>query len=238
MAKILLGVTGSVAAIRAPALAAQLRAAGHQLKLVATKAALYFFDPAQLKEAEREKGKIGEKKDADSTFPFSRSWFFRDEDEWPDRDSGRLYQRDDPVLHIELRRWADLFLIAPLDANTLAKLANGLADNCLMCVWRAWDVNRPVLLAPAMNTLMWEHPLTDRHLRQLAADAQTDPVPTDLACEDLLIWINDHCPRLHIVPPISKRLACGDVGVGAMAAVEEIVAAVQSCLMNVDGGRQ
>ena len=230
MAKILLGVTGSVAAIRAPALAAQLRAAGHQLKLVATKAALYFFDPAQLKEAEREKGKIGEKKDADSTFPFSRSWFFRDEDEWPDRDSGRLYQRDDPVLHIELRRWADLLLIAPLDANTLAKLANGLADNCLMCVWGAWDVNRPVLLAPAMNTLMWEHPLTTRHLRQLAADAHHAPVPAFSENEELLDWMNENCAHLSVVPPVSKRLACGDVGVGAIAEVDDIVRHVRAHL--------
>src|SRR5436189_194001 len=79
----------------------------------------------------------------------------------------RSWRRDDPVLHIELRRWADLFLIAPLDANTLAKLASGLADNCLTCVWRAWHPARPVVLAPAMNTLMWEHPLTRQHLRQL-----------------------------------------------------------------------
>ena len=52
-------------------------------------------------------------------------------------------QRTDDVLHIELRRWADLLLIAPLDANTLAKLASGLSDNCLTCVWRAWDPSGP-----------------------------------------------------------------------------------------------
>ncbi|MFL5243829.1 MAG: flavoprotein [Gemmataceae bacterium] len=227
MANILLGITGSVAAIRVPVLAQQLHAAGHQLKVVATRAALYFFDPAQLNGPGMENRRKGEKEDAD--FPFANSWFFRDEDEWPNRDSGKLYERDDPVLHIELRRWADLLLIAPLDANTLAKLANGLADNCLTCVWRAWDVNRPVLLAPAMNTLMWEHPLTVRHLRQLAADAQPGPVPADLPTEELLTWINEHCPRLQIVPPVNKRLACGDIGVGAMAAVEEIVAAVSGC---------
>jgi phosphopantothenoylcysteine decarboxylase len=129
-------------------------------------------------------------------------------------------------LHIELRRWADLFLIAPLDANTLAKLAAGLADNCLTCVWRAWDPTRPVIIAPAMNTLMWEHPLTARHLRQLASDAGAGPAPDTLDVEELMDWMNQKCPKLRVVPPISKRLACGDVGVGAMAEVKEIVQAV------------
>jgi phosphopantothenoylcysteine decarboxylase len=191
MANILLGATGSVAAIKVPELFARLTQAGHQVKVVATHAALYFFDPAEI------------------TGPC-----YRDEDEWP----GKRYQRDDPVLHIELRRWADLFLIAPLDANTLAKLACGLADNCLTCVWRAWDPARPVVLAPAMNTLMWEHPLTCRHLRQLA-----DAVPADSDPETMIAWINEHSAKLRIVPPVSKRLACGDVGVGAMASVEEVV---------------
>ena len=127
-----------------------------------------------------------------------------DADEWP----GERYRRDDPVLHIELRRWADLLVIAPLDANTLAKLAAGLADNCLTCVWRAWDMSRPIVLAPAMNTLMWEHPLTARHLRQVSTDAR----------------------NLRIVEPITKGLACGDVGIGAMAEVDEIAARVSTIL--------
>src|SRR5262249_14487116 len=133
--------------------------------------------------------------------------------------------RDDPILHIELRRWAELLLVAPLDANTLAKLSGGLSDNCLTCVWRAWDVSRPVLLAPAMNTLMWEHPLTARHLRQLASDAGAEP-PGNVSLDELPGWINAHCSLLRILEPESRRLACGDVGVGAMAAVETIVEAV------------
>ena len=152
-----------------------------------------------------------------------------DEDEWPGREAGERYAREDAVLHIELRRWADLLLIAPLDANTLAKLAAGLADNCLTCVWRAWDLALPIVLAPAMNTLMWEHPLTARHLRQLAGDAGAVP-PADVALDDLPAWINRHCPRLRVVSPISKRLACGDVGVGALGALEEITSAVVAAL--------
>jgi phosphopantothenoylcysteine decarboxylase len=215
MANILLGVTGSVAAMRTPLLFDGLRKAGHQVKIVATQAALYFFDPAAL-----DPGRL----------PRNPEILILDADEWPGRTAGQRYQRDDPVLHIELRRWAELFLIAPLDANTLAKLANGLADNCLTCVWRAWDLSRPVMLAPAMNTLMWEHPLTGRHLRQLAEGAQTNDVPSHLDLDGLIAWMNRSCPNIRIVPPQNKRLACGDVGLGAMAEVEEIVAAVGNLL--------
>jgi phosphopantothenoylcysteine decarboxylase len=218
VANILLGVTGSVAAIRTPTLYRELKHVRHSVKIVATAASLYFFDPAaldprDLARPERDPAVV-----------------ILDEDEWPGQSSGRRYQRDDPVLHIELRRWADLLLIAPLDANTLAKLANGLADNCLTCVWRAWDPSRPVVLAPAMNTLMWEHRLTRRHLRQIALDAGGAEPPPDLDPDGTVVWINRTCPKLRIVAPQSKRLACGDVGVGAMAAPEDIAATVGGLL--------
>jgi phosphopantothenoylcysteine decarboxylase len=216
MANVLLGVTGSVAAIRTPVLYQELKQAGHQVKVVATRASLYFFDPAAFDPLDRAR-------------PERNPWaVVLDEDEWPGRDAGRRYQRLDPVMHIELRRWAELLVIAPLDANTLAKLANGLADNCLTCVWRAWDPGRPVVLAPAMNTLMWEHPLTARHLRQLACDAAGAVAPADMDQDGLLAWINASCPKLRVVPPQSKQLACGDVGLGAMADVADIVAAVHT----------
>jgi phosphopantothenoylcysteine decarboxylase len=211
MAKVLLGVTGSVAAIRTPELYQQLKQAGHQVRIVATRAALYFFDPARLDPVARHR---------------NPDIVTIDEDEWPGSSAGNHYRRDDKVLHIELRRWADLLLIAPLDANTLAKLVVGLADNCLTCVWRAWDPARPVILAPAMNTLMWEHRLTTRHLRQLAADAGAGVAPDNLDLDSLIAWMNRECLGLKIVPPVSKRLACGDVGVGAMADLKEIMAKV------------
>lgn len=202
MAKVLLGVTGSVAAIRTPDLFAALRQSGHEVKVVATQASLYFFQPQGLSDSEKV--------------------VFRDEDEWPGKTTGRVYQRDDPVLHIELRRWADILLIAPLDANTLAKIAIGLCDNCLTCVWRAWDWQRPIVLAPAMNTLMWDHPLTVRHLQafyELAVGRRCESVDLDA----LLHSINRHAHSLRIVGPQSKKLACGDVGLGAMSEVRDIV---------------
>jgi phosphopantothenoylcysteine decarboxylase len=207
MPNVLLGVTGSVAAIRTPELYQALCAAGHSVKVVATGAALYFFDPARL-------GGTAKGRDA--------SIVILDEDEWPGRGKGMLYSRDDPVLHIELRRWADALLIAPLDANTLAKMANGMADNCLTCVWRAWDPTRPIVLAPAMNTLMWEHPSTRRHLLQLGEDCGSGP-NSKSDHDEVIAFINERCRALRIVPPLSKRLACGDIGMGGIADVNDMI---------------
>ena len=200
MPRVLVGVTGSVAAVKTPELVAALAAAGHDVRVVATAHALYFFDPAAL----------------------PAGCLTADADEWP----GTRYTRGDPVPHVELRRWADVFAVAPLDANTLAKLAVGLCDTALTCVWRAWDFARPVVLAPAMNTLMWHHPFTRRHLRSLAADFGAGHLPGHLAEADLVRQINDRAKGLRVLMPVEKELACGDVGVGAMAAVADIVAAV------------
>lgn len=209
MANILLGVTGSVAAVKTPLLYHALRRSGHAVKVVATQASLYFFDPAEI----------------------GREALTLDEDEWPGRGEGRRWQRDEDVLHIQLRRWADALLIAPLDANTLAKLANGLADNCLTCVWRAWEPLRAVVLAPAMNTLMWQHPATGRHLRQIAADMGA-PSAAGKELGALIDAINGNAPRLRIVAPEDRRLACGDVGVGAMATPDAIMAMLQLVLVS------
>jgi phosphopantothenoylcysteine decarboxylase len=202
MSNILLGVTGSVAALRTPKLVNVLITGGHQVKVVATESSLYFFETNEL----------------------PAGILHRDADEWPEQ----RYRRDDPVLHIELRRWADLFLIAPLDANTLAKLAYGLADNCLCCVGRAWDMTKPMILAPAMNTMMWEQPITARQFRQLAQDRGMNPPPG--SADQVTTWINQQQSGLTIVGPIEKRLACGDVGVGGMSEVPDIVSAVQTVL--------
>lgn len=174
--KILLGVTGSVATTLVSKLISQLESAGHEVQVVATKWSLYFFEPADLS---------------------VRVW--RDEDEW----SGAIYEKNQPIPHIDLREWADLLLIAPLSANTLAKMANGLCDNLLTSVARAWSRDKPLVVAPAMNTVMWEHPATEQHLDQLQ------------------VWF-----RFRAVRPIAKRLACGDEGIGALARLDDIVEAV------------
>eukprot|EP00879_Flechtneria_rotunda_P019582 GHRR01020575.1.p1 GENE.GHRR01020575.1~~GHRR01020575.1.p1 ORF type:complete len:217 (+),score=63.03 GHRR01020575.1:273-923(+) len=119
-ARILLAATGSVAAIKFPQLCRLLQQLG-EVKVASTKAASYFIKQQQLPQG------IG---------PVAG-----DEDEWHE-----WQQVGDPVMHIELRRWADVFIIAPLSANSLAKMANGLCDNLVTCVARAWDFSRPLLV--------------------------------------------------------------------------------------------
>ncbi|XP_035755286.1 phosphopantothenoylcysteine decarboxylase isoform X3 [Egretta garzetta] len=122
---------------------------------------------------------------------------YSDEDEW------QLWKgRSDPVLHIELRRWADLMLVAPLDANTLAKLANGICDNLLTCVIRAWDLSKPLLFCPAMNTAMWEHPITAQQVEQLKGFGYTEIpcVVKKLVCGDeALSLLQELLPRFKLV---------------------------------------
>ncbi len=213
MARLILGVTGSVAAIRTPELVSGLRAMEHTVRIVATEPALYFFDAGQLAASHH---KPTDEEPADPVF--------RDRDEWP----GLRYRRGDPVLHIEFRKWADLLIIAPLDANTLAKMALGLCDNFLTCLFRAWDFTKPVILAPAMNTLMWNSPLTARHLGQVLLDhGGISRLPDDWSLETAPEHFARHAPRMVLIPPQAKRLACGDVGVGAMAEVASIAEVVR-----------
>jgi len=134
----------------------------------------------------------------------ANQWFkvLRDQDEWDD------YTREDAVLHIELMKRADVLVVAPLTANTLAKIANGISDNLVTCVIRAWPVGKPIVLAPAMNTQMWENPVTEEHLERLRSR---------------------YGKTLTVVQPQAKTLFCGDVGLGAMAQAENIVRAAQEC---------
>ncbi|XP_065545089.1 phosphopantothenoylcysteine decarboxylase isoform X1 [Lathamus discolor] len=177
--RVLVGVTGSVAALKLPLLIAELlKITGLEVKVVTTERAKHFYSVQEI--------------------PVT---LYSDEDEW------QLWQgRSDPVLHIELRRWADLMLVAPLDANTLAKLANGICDNLLTCVIRAWDLSKPLLFCPAMNTAMWEHPITAQHVEQLKGFGYTE------------------------IPCVVKKLVCGDEGRGAMAEVWTIVESVKRIL--------
>ncbi|CDS07569.1 hypothetical protein LRAMOSA01518 [Lichtheimia ramosa] len=177
MPNILIGATGSVASIKIPQLVDLfLEIPDVAVKVVPTKAAHFFFTSEQVK-----------------------AEICTDEQEW-----AMWAKKTDPVLHIDLRNWADVLVIAPLDANTLAKIANGLCDNLLTCVLRAWNPVKPVIVCPAMNTNMWMHPFTARHLGVL---------------QELL--------KFQVISPISKTLACGDTGVGAMEEPSVIVAKVK-----------
>jgi phosphopantothenoylcysteine synthetase/decarboxylase len=104
--------------------------------------------------------------------------------------------------HIDLADTADLFLVAPATANLLGEFANGLAPDPLTSVYLALPRTTPVLIAPAMNGKMWLHPATQRNLEQLKADGCT------------------------FVGPAEGILACGYEGIGRLAEIAEILAAV------------
>lgn len=104
--------------------------------------------------------------------------------------------------HIELSRRADLIVIAPATANTIAKLANGIGDDLASTILLA--KNKPILLAPGMNTEMWENPAFKRNLAQIKSDGAT------------------------VVPPVTDVLACGETGIGKMAEPATIFAAIEN----------
>ncbi|KAH9003851.1 flavoprotein [Lactarius hatsudake] len=176
---VLLITTGSVASIKAPLIVGELlKHKNVSVQVAATKPSLTFFQPGDVRG-------LG-----------VNVW--TDDDEWDPN-----YRVGYPILHIELRRWADVVLIAPCSANTLAKIASGICDNLITSLLRALAPTTPTYVYPAMNTLMYEHPLTAQHIRTV---------------RDVIGY--------EVVGPVSKSLACGDVGVGAMVEWRDIVASV------------
>ncbi len=107
-------------------------------------------------------------------------------------------QNPDPIAHITFSQNIDLLLIVPATANIIGKFANGVADDFLSSTYLA--TTAPVLVAPAMNTTMWEQPATQRNVAQLKADG------------------------VHFVEPVAGELACKTVGTGKLEDVENIVA--------------
>ena len=135
---------------------------------------------------------------------------YGDDDEWAAPSDGRDasaggWTRGAPILHIELRRWAHALVIAPLSANSMAKMVAGMCDSLLLSVVRAWDTTgeiegqkKRIVVAPAMNTAMWHHPVTRKHVDVLEREWGGP-----------LGWFD-------VLRPVEKELACGDVGDGAM----------------------
>ena len=176
--KVLIAVGGGIAAYKVCELVSTLFKSGVELRIILTKSAQKFITPLTL-----------------STL--SRHQAYTDDDFWQP-----IYSRP---LHIELGEWADLIVIAPLTANTLAKLAYGMADNLLTNTVLASTC--PVLLAPAMNTDMWEQVAVKRNWRQLLTDS-----------------------RFYGMETGSGLLACDRIGAGRMAEAAEIFIYIQSLL--------
>jgi phosphopantothenoylcysteine decarboxylase/phosphopantothenate--cysteine ligase len=121
-----------------------------------------------------------------------------------------LFESDLASPHTDLARWADLVIVAPATAATIARLAGGLSEETVSTTLLA--TRAPLLVAPAMHTEMWEHPATRRNVARLAADGH------------------------HLVGPETGALAGGDVGPGRMAEPEQILAAALSLLPGGLGG--
>ncbi len=117
----------------------------------------------------------------------------------------------DPIAHINFSQNADLLLVVPATANILAKFASGIADDFLSSTYLA--ANAPVLVAPAMNVTMWEHPATQRNILRLRSDG------------------------VHFVQPVSGELACRTVGTGKLEDVENIVAHALEVLRKISSDR-
>ena len=168
---ILLGISGGIAAYKAIILARLLQKQGHRIRFVLTEHAQAFVAPLTLQAISGEA---------------VRSALFDE-------------HAEQGMSHIELARWADLYLIAPASANTLAKLAHGIADNLLTTLYLA--TRAPIAIAPAMNQQMWAHPAVQDNIARLAAR-----------------------PRHQILPVGEGEQACGDVGAGRLLEPEAIVA--------------
>ncbi len=181
---ILIGVGGGIAAYKVCTVVSSLAKSGVNVRVMLTDSAQAFITPLTLA-------------------TLARHPAYTDQDFW---------QANQPrPLHIALGEWADIMLLAPLTANTLGKLTHGLADNLLTNTVLASTC--PVLLAPAMNTDMWQQATVQRNWLQLQQD-----------------------PRYHALAPGSGILACDRVGTGRMAEPIEILAYLTS-LQHTGGKR-
>lgn len=166
MQRVLVGVSGGIAAYKIPDLIRDLKRQNFQVKVILTPFAENFVTKL--------------------TFATISDGAYTDED-WKDK----------PLLHIELARWADVFLIAPATANTVGKIKNGIADNLLLTTILAYK--NPLLIAPAMNTVMYKSPQVQENLRKLKE------------------W--NHI----IIEPEFGVLACEEVGEGKLASKERMI---------------
>jgi phosphopantothenoylcysteine synthetase/decarboxylase len=233
--RILLAVTGSVAAIKGPEIAVRLATKiKADVKILLTKGGENFwskaktYNPAAWNRLHSMlQQSIGNTGDNTQHSDEAKISLHTASDEWKE-----WQQMGDPVLHIDLRNWADILLVAPLSAHTLAKFAHGLCDDTLSCVMRAWDFGytgqrngKPVLLAPAMNTAMWDHPLTQSQLQTVKGfwNAQRPYATLRKGIENYDQSLDGVC----IIAPQIKTLACGELGNGALASVDEILSVVK-----------
>jgi phosphopantothenoylcysteine decarboxylase/phosphopantothenate--cysteine ligase len=189
MARILLGVSGGIAAYKALELARLAIKAGHAVRVIETEAATRFVGTASFA------GITGAPVLVTEWEPDALRGAF----------PGDPAPAHAPLSHLELVERADAFLIAPASANTLAKLAHGLADNLLTAA--ALACRKPLILAPAMNAAMYEHPATQANLEALRARG-----------------------ALVLEPGTGSLASIGEWGTGRLPEPPELLAAVEAAL--------
>ena len=178
MSKITLAVSGSISAYKAADLTSQLTKAGHEVTVIMTKAATAFITPLTLQ-------------------ALSKNLVHTDI---------MLEENPASIKHIDVAKETELFLVAPASANTIAKLAHGLADDMLSAVALAIPAGVPKLIAPAMNTNMYLNLATQDNLEKLARYGYQE------------------------IKPREALLACGDFGTGALAELDMILERVKEIL--------
>jgi phosphopantothenoylcysteine decarboxylase/phosphopantothenate--cysteine ligase len=176
MSKILFVLTGSIACYKACDAISRLVQAGHSVRSVATAAALRFVGTPTLEALTRE------------------------------RVATALFDEGHALEHVELARWPDLVVVCPATANTLNRMAAGLADDLAGALLLACDPATPLLIAPAMNPAMWQH------------------AATRAAVETLRLR------GARFIAPGEGRTACGEIGEGRLAEPAEIVAGIEAAL--------
>lgn len=174
--KLLIGITGSIAAFKIATIISSFRKKGWEVKVIATPSALNFIGEATLEG-------LSEHEVLTSDFT-----------------PGKM------MSHIEVARWADIFLIAPATAKSINSLATGTGDGILHSTYLAYEQHKPLLIAPAMNTQMLAHPITQSALKLLTKNGA------------------------QILQPDSGILACGEIGDGRMMEPADIEAAIERAL--------
>lgn len=169
---IVLGISGGISAYKAPEIVRALMKRGHTVRCVLTQAATRLVTAEALAAVSRQP-------------VYTSAW-----------------TTDGSMPHIDLARWADTVLVAPATADVLARFALGLADDLLTTMFLALEPSKRVVLAPAMNTVMWSKPIVQNHVAALRAAGA------------------------RILAPVEGNLACGEQGVGAMVEPDAIAGAV------------
>ncbi|WP_122646465.1 phosphopantothenoylcysteine decarboxylase [Enterococcus mediterraneensis] len=175
---VLLGISGSISAYKAADIANELTKRGYAVDVLMTQSSTKFITPLTLQSLTK-----------------------------------RMVHTDvmqeripESINHIELAKAADLFLMAPATANVIGKLANGIADDIVTTVAIALKSEVPKLIAPAMNTYMYQNPIVEKNLATLKNIGYKE------------------------IKPREALLACGDFGRGALATVEEIIKQAEAAL--------